>query len=109
MNKKKIGLGMMIAGGALTLAGAILVKKSANDVCKEDELLKEMIEDEIPYKIEPEMTNTVEVETIKATPVEWQPTEENTVEACVSTSTYNPMATPVSMSQQDIESMGNTF
>lgn len=103
LNKKKIGLGMLVAGGLISIAGLVIMK---SDNKKTNDELVEMDESEFicPEKIEPK-TEEIAIDGSE----DWVPRETIIAQPCESISTYNPTIEPVSMSQEDIESMGNTF
>lgn len=103
LNKKRIGLGMLVAGGLMSIAGLVVIK---SDNKKENDELVEMYEFEpyCPEKVEPKIEEII----IDGTE-DWVPRETVIAQPCESVSTYNPSAEPVAMSQESIEAMGNTF
>ena len=133
LNKKRIGLGMLVAGGAIAVVGAVVARKGF----KEDKELK-LVEDlnspcgmetscddcgycdhyENPDSFKEEVvTEDVaesEIEELVAVPVneeiridkKGEILDKDEIDICTSTSTYNPMAEPSSMSQADLEAIG---
>lgn len=133
LNKKRIGLGMLVAGGAMAVVGAVVARKGF----KEDKELK-LVEDltspcgmetscddcgycdhyENPDNFKEEVvTEDVaesEIEELVAVPVneeiridkKGEILDKDEIDICTSTSTYNPMAEPSSMSQADLEAIG---
>lgn len=114
LNKKKIGLGMLVAGGLVSVAGLVIMNKHN----KEDDILEELSMT-TEFEPEPENSKTMQYYSFEAdkeeistkapykveTPVEFKLTEENTMKV---TSTYNPSAEPISMSQEAIEAMATS-
>ena len=118
LNKKNLGLGMMIAGGAIAIAGAILTRKSIKEneefdlELEEISLCKERDDVVLPEKEEAMSLSEREVELKKVvdvavnTPTAWEPCPEEEI-AVTAESTYNPKATPVSITQEELETVGN--
>lgn len=130
LNKKKLGLGMLVAGSLVTVAGAVIARKGIKE---EEEREMELVElemdsacgmdincDECGYcehYEDPSNFDEVEIKE-EAAEIEVAVTEEEVIvaepvekeeEEVVSTfSTYNPMSTPASMSQADLESFGSS-
>lgn len=138
LNKKNLGLGIMVVGGVVTIAGVILAKKAMKE--------KQELEPEFDLELE-EVDATMShcgmdtncddcsyceyytnPDNFKKgwkgafnTPTEWEPHPEAEVEVGRETEAeseaeseiiaavpvYNPTAAPESMSQADIESVGN--
>ena len=127
LNKKKLGLGMLVAGSLVTVAGAVIARKGIKE---EKEREMELVElemdsacgmdincDECGYCEHYEDPNNFDEVEIKeeAAEKEVAVTEEEVIVAepaekeVVSTfSTYNPMSAPASMSQADLESFGSS-
>lgn len=133
LNKKRIGLGMLVAGGAVAIAGAIITRKGIKE-SKEVELTEELNSpcgmeiscDDCGYcdhyenpdnfkEVATEESVEIEmpVEELVATPVVEEVAvaeEEKEEETTPKVSAYNPMSEPSSMSQEDLEAFGlSTF
>lgn len=118
LNKKNLGLGMMIAGGAIAIAGAILARKSIKEneefdlELEEISLCEESDDVVLPEKEEAMSLSEREIELKKVvdiaynTPTNWEPAPEEEI-AVTAESTYNPKATPVSITQEELETVGN--
>lgn len=121
LNKKKLGLGMVLIGGVVTIAGAVI----AGRVIKEEKAMDKAIEDEFSNFIDEEISECddcpvvneehckvckdEEKEALTESIYKLEPTVENVIEARKSTSIYNPHATPTSISQEELECLGSTF
>lgn len=117
LNKKKLGLGMLVTGGVLAVTGAILTRKGIQiekEAAIEEELC-DLVNDECTDEYEDKEADIEEEFSINATlntevppiPKEWEPNAENVRKARVSTNTYNPTAQPVSISQEELEAMSH--
>ena len=144
LNKKRIGLGMLVAGGAIAVVGAVVARKgfkedkelklvedlnspcgmeTSCDVCgycdhyenpdnfKEDEVVENVEESDIEIEELVAVPASKEIRLdekgeVLHTTTEWEPSNKDTADAHISTSAYNPMAEPSSMSQADLEAIG---
>lgn len=111
LNKKKIGLGMILVGGVVAIAGTVITGKAI----KKERVMDEMIEDDFSNFVDDKISEcddcsaVNEKDSLSESLYKLEPTVENVIEARKSTSTYNPHAMPVSINQAELESMADTF
>lgn len=142
LNKKRIGLGMLVAGGAIAVVGAVVARKGfkedkelklvedLNSPCgmetscddcgycdhyenpdsfKEEVVTEDVAESEIEELVAVPASKEIRLDEkgeVLHTTTEWEPSNKDTADAHISTSAYNPMTEPSSMSQADLEALG---